>query len=158
MATTSEADEVMSQDGNHRSTGIAKVSPDSIQLGGHVTSVDLSWMSDEQRSAILGDYTRGMLDIERKARELHVNVAALKATLTTLAETTKEVAEAGNAATISHTQSTPIGRTEIIMGNTTQAQTGKLTKSQRGERDWTPYYVFGGLVTVVIVAALVLGR
>ena len=76
-------------------------------------------------------------------------------TLHTLSSTAKEVVEAGNSATISHTQTTSIGRTEVIMGNTDHAKSGKLTKSQTGERDWTPLYIIAGLITVVLIAAAV---
>ncbi|MFC4352279.1 hypothetical protein ACFOW6_12085 [Fodinicurvata halophila] len=130
--------------------------PTSVPLGPK-TNMDLSWLPEEERRTLLKEYTNGMLDISRKAQELHVDVGALQNTLHTLASTTKEVSEDGNAVTVSHTQTTSIGRTEVIMGNTNQAQSGKLSKSQTGERDWTPYYVIGGLIAVVLIAALVGG-
>ena len=128
--------------------------PTSVPLGPK-TTMDLSWLPEEERKHLLTEYTRGMLDIGRRAQELHVDAGALQATLHTMAGTTKEVAEEGNAVTISHTQTSAVGRTEIIMGNTDQAKTGKLTKSQTGERDWTPYYVIGGLIALVLIAAAV---
>jgi hypothetical protein len=82
----------------------------------------------------------------------------LKTTLETLANTTKEVSESGNSVTVSHTQTTKIGRTEIKMGNTDEARSGKLSKTQTGERDWTPYYVIAGIVAVVLIAFLFAGR
>lgn len=117
--------------------------------------MDLAWLPEEERKTILKDYAAGMLDLGRKAQELQVDVVTLQNTLRTFADTTKRVADDGNAVTVSHTQTTSIGRTEIIMGNTAQAESGKLSKSQTGERDWTPYYIFGGLVAVVLIAALV---
>ena len=128
--------------------------PTSVPLGPK-TTMDLSWLPEEERKSLLMEYTRGMLDIGRRAQELHVDADALRATLHTMAGTTKEVAEEGNSVTISHTQTSAVGRTEIIMGNTDQAKTGKLTKSQTGERDWTPYYVIGGLIAIVLIAAAV---
>ena len=125
--------------------------PTSISLS-PTTSLDLSYLSETERKALLTDYTKGMLDISRKASELNVDVGTLRNTLDTLAGTTKDVAEAGNSVTITHTQSTPIGRTEISMGNTDAARTGKLTKSQTGQRDWTPIYVIAGLVALVFIA------
>jgi hypothetical protein len=142
----------MSQNGENRDHSLFKSAPISVQLGPS-TSMDLSWMPEDQRRALLTDYAKGVLDIDQKVRELHVNVGALKGTLQTLADTTKDVAEAGNAVTL--TQTTAIGRTEVMMGNTSQAQAGKLTKTQTGERDWTPYYIFGGLIALVLVAALI---
>lgn len=121
------------------------------------TSMDISWLPESERKALLTDYTKGILDISRKAQELHVDSAALKKTLDDLSVTTKEVSESGNAVTISHTQTTSVGRTEVIMGNTQQAQSGKLSKSQTGEKDWTPYYIFGGILALIIIVALMNG-
>jgi len=118
------------------------------------TSMDISWLTESERKSLLADYTKGMLDISRKAHELHVDSAALRKTLDDLSATTKEVSESGNAVTVSHTQTTSVGRTEVIMGNTQQAQSGKLSKSQTGEKDWNPYYIFGGILALIIIAAL----
>ena len=71
-----------------------------------------------------------------------------------MSDTTREISDRGDAVTITHTQTTKVGRTEIMMGNTEQAQSGKLSKSQTGEKDWTPYYIFGGILALVIIAAL----
>ncbi|MGE4070691.1 MAG: hypothetical protein AB7E72_05900 [Lysobacterales bacterium] len=118
------------------------------------TSIDIAWMPEKDRQVLLGEYTKGLLDIAKKAQELHVDSAALRKTLDDLAGTTREVAETGNAVTISHTQTTSVGRTEVIMGNTQQAQSGRLSKSQTGEKDYTPWYVFGGILAFVIIVAL----
>ena len=124
----------------------------SVVTLGPLTNIDLSFLSDTQRDALMVDYARGTLDIAKRAHELHVDVAVLKTTLDTLANTTKEVSESGNAVTVSHTQTTKIGRTEIKMGNTDEARSGKLSKTQTGERDWTPYYVIAGIIAVVLIA------
>ncbi|GAA4815409.1 hypothetical protein GCM10023232_08920 [Sphingosinicella ginsenosidimutans] len=126
--------------------------PTSVPLSPS-TNLDLSWLPEAQRAALLADYTRGMLDLSQKAQELHVDVGALKSTLATLTETTKQVADAGNAVTVSHTQTSAIGRTEVIMGNTDNARSGKLSRSQTGERDWTPIYILVGIVALVLIAA-----
>lgn len=118
------------------------------------TSMDISWLAESERKALLVDYAKGILDVSRKAQELHVDAAALKKTLDDLSMTTKDVAQSGNAVTVSHTQTTSIGRTEVIMGNTQQAQSGKLSKSQTGEKDWTPFYIFGGIIALIIIVAL----
>ena len=127
--------------------------PKEISLG-PTASVDLSWLPESERKALLIEYTKGMMDITKKANELHVDAAALKKTLDDLSDTTREVSDSGNAVTITHTQTTTVGRTEVMMGNTEQAQSGKLTKSQTGEKDWTPYYIFGGILALIIIASL----
>ena len=140
-------------------TNVRKVegrTPTSIPLGPK-TTMDLSWLPEEERKALLTEYTGGMLDISRKAQELHLEVSVLDATLQTLAGTTRRVSEQGDSITLTHTQTSSVGRTEVMMGNTERAQTGKLTKSQTGEKDWTPFYVIGGLIAVVLIAASVAG-
>ena len=90
------------------------------------TTMDLSWLPVQKREALLVEYAKGMMDISKKAQELHVDVATLKNTLDQLASTTKEVSEDGGSVTVTHTQSTSIGRTEVIMGNTDEAKAENL--------------------------------
>jgi hypothetical protein len=125
---------------------------------GPATAIDLSFLPEAQRVALLHDHARKMLDLGAKAQELNVDVNVLKLTLDQLAATTREVSEAGNAVTIAHTQTTKVGRTEIKMGNTEEARSGKLSKSQTGERDWNPYYIFAAIAAVVLIAFLFAGR
>ncbi|WP_085884798.1 hypothetical protein [Oceanibacterium hippocampi] len=120
--------------------------------------MDLSWLPDDKREALLVEYTKGMLDISKKSQELHVDVGTLKTTLDQLASTTKEVSEGGNSVTVTHTQTTSIGRTEVIMGNTSEAQGGKLTSSQTGRRDMTPIYIICGMIAAVIIAAIIFSK
>jgi len=141
---------------NDQDKNITKTSsnvPTEIPLGPS-TSMDLSWLPENERKALLIDYTKGVMDISKKAQELHVDAAVLKKTLDDFSDTTREVSDSGNAVTITHSQTTKVGRTEVIMGNTEEAQSGKLSKSQTGEKDWTPYYIFGGILALIIIAAL----
>jgi hypothetical protein len=133
-------------------TSLEVVIPTSIALG-PAPSFDLSRLPEDEQTALLIDHYRGMLEISRKAIELHEGTAALRSTFRTLAEGTKMVADSGSAVTVSHTQTTSIGRTEIMTGNTEKAWSGRLSKSQTGERDWTPFYIIGGLIAVVLIAA-----
>ena len=132
------------------------VTPTSVNITPS-TSVDLSWLPEDQRKLLLAEHAKGMLDLGRKAQELHVDVGVLKATLATLSDATQDVTEAGSSVTIAHTQSTSVGRTEILMGNTDKAKQGKLSATQTGGTDWTPWYVFGGLLAIVLIAAAVFG-
>jgi hypothetical protein len=123
-----------------------------------MSAIDLSSLPETERDALLKDYARKVLDVGAKAQELHVDVSGLKATLDHLASATRDVSESGNAVTISHAQTTKVGRTEVKMGNTEEARSGKLSKSQTGERDWTPYYIFAGIAAVILIAFLFAGR
>lgn len=141
---------------NERKKSIKKFSgsvPAVINLGPS-TSIDLSWLPENERKPLLLDYAKGMIDISKKAQELHIDAAVLKKTLNDLADVTIEMSESGNAVTITHTQSTKVGRTEVMMGNTEQAQSGKLSKSQTGVKDWTPYYIFAGILALIIIVVM----
>ena len=130
--------------------------PTTITVGGTPT-IDLSFLPEDQREVLMQEYARGVINIAQRAHELQVDVNVLKGTLENLAATTKDVSESGNAITVSHTQTTKVGRTEIKMGNTEDAKSGKLSRSQTGERDWTPFYIFAGIAAVVLIAAM-MGR
>lgn len=129
----------------------------SVVTLGPIPTIDLSFLPEAQRDQLMTEYAKGVLDVARKAHELHVDVGVLKNTLDSLSQTTKEVSESGNAVTISHTQSTKIGRTEIKMGNTDEAKSGKMSRSQTGERDWTPYYIFAGIAALILIAMVFMG-
>jgi hypothetical protein len=131
--------------------------PSTITLG-PLPTLNLDFLPEAEKSALMTDYAKGVIDVAKKAHELHVDVAVLKSTLDQLAQTTKDVSESGNAVTVTHTQSTKIGRTEIKMGNTEEAKSGRLTSSQTGDRNWTPYYIFAGIVAVVLIAFLFAGH
>lgn len=126
--------------------------PTSVVLATGQT-VDLSFIPEPQRNALMAEYMRGTLDVARKANELHVDVVTLRNTLGTLAETTRQVSQDGNSVTVTHTQTTAVGRTEIIMGNTETAGRAKLTRTQTGgETNWTPYYIFAAIAAIVLIA------
>lgn len=127
--------------------------PTEIKLGPS-TSMDLSWLPENERKELLVSHAKGMLDITKKAQELHVDTTILRNVMSELSETTKNVADAGNSVTISHTQTTSVGRTEILMGNTEKAASGKLSKSQTGEMNWTPYYIFAVIAAIILIAAV----
>ncbi|MDC0949069.1 hypothetical protein OAS86_06990 [Gammaproteobacteria bacterium] len=126
--------------------------PLKVDLG-PTTSMDLSWLPEDERIALLKDYAKGMMDLGVKAQELNVDAAALKKTMDNMSDTVKDVSASGDAVTVTHTQKSKVGRTEVMMGNTEHAQTGKLSKSQSGEKDWTPYYIFGGLLALILIFA-----
>jgi hypothetical protein len=117
----------------------------------------LTGLTEEQSQALQMKYAEGILDINKKAHEMKVDVAALEHALGTMSEQTKKVSEAGDSVTITHSQSNPLGRTEVIMGNTDNAARGRLSRSQVGDKDNTLMYVIIGAVVIIIVA-LILAR
>lgn len=122
------------------------------------TSADVfALLSDEQQAALLMEYARGHLDISKKASEMHVDVGAFRNMLEVMSAKTREVSSQENASvTMSLTQDSSVGRTEVIMGNTAQAASGKLTRTMAGERNMTPFYVIGGTIVLLILVSMFL--
>jgi hypothetical protein len=139
----------MSDQNGNTSSGAA---PTSIALpAGRV--IDLSFINEPQRNALIAEHMRGTLNIALKAQQLNVDVETLRSTLDTLAKTTQQVSQDGNSVTVTHTQTTTVGRTEIIMGNTDTAGKGRFTRTQVGEeKNWTPYYILAAIAAVVLIA------
>jgi len=124
---------------------------------GSPSSFDLSFLPEKKQQEIIAEYAKGQMDIQKKAQELHMDANILKKNLDDFTDTAKSATENESSVTISHTQTNSLGRTEVIIGNTEQAGKGKLSKSQTGEKDFTPYYIFGGILALVLIFALMRG-
>jgi hypothetical protein len=145
-------------DRRDNATPAPSAAPTSIALATG-QAIDLSFIPEAQRNALMTEYMRGTIDIARKANELHVDVVTLRNTLGALAETTRQVSQDGNSVTVTHTQTTAVGRTEIIMGNTETAGQGKLSPTQTGrEANWTPYYIFAAIAAVVLIVIAIVAH
>ena len=57
---------------------------------------------------------------------------------------------------MTHVHTSTFGRTEVIMGNTETAAKGKLSKSQTGEFNWTPVYLIGGVIAIIVLISIVI--
>jgi hypothetical protein len=112
-------------------------------------------LTQEQQSSLLMEYMRGNLDIGKKAAQMHVDIDAFRNMLDVMAAKTRELSDQENTSvTMSHTQDTSVGKTEVIMGNTAQAASGRLTRTMAGERDMRLFYVVGGAIVVLILVSL----
>lgn len=117
--------------------------------------IDLGALSQEQQSQLVAEYTRGTLDIHKKAAQMHVDVDAFKNMLDVMSTKTRELSQQeGTSVTMQHTQETSVGRTEVIMGNTQQAASGRLTRTMAGERNLTWLYFVGGAIVLLILVSL----
>lgn len=117
--------------------------------------IDLTGLDDSQISELKQEYASGMIDIQKKAAELRVDVSALDASLSSFNEQTSRASQAGASATITHTQTTSIGRTEVVIGNTEKAATGKISRSASGGADRTLLIVGIIAVAAVVVAIII---
>ncbi len=120
-------------------------------------SIDATGLTESQVAELRLEYASGVLDLEKKAAELQIEVDALNAHLTMFNDKATEANDAGIHSTFSHTQTTSTGRTEIVMGNTGRAQSGRISRSAAGEQNQTLIYVIIGAVAAIIIAAIVAG-
>lgn len=118
--------------------------------------LDLDGLSDSQISELRLQHAKGMLSLQQKAQEMKIDVAALDASLNSFNVQTEKASQTGASATIQHSQTTSIGRTEVIIGNTDRAAAGKLSRSATGEKDKT-LMIIGIIAVVVVLIAIFAG-
>jgi hypothetical protein len=120
-------------------------------------TIDLGKLTQQQQDQLVVDYIRGTLDVNKKAAEMQVDVTGFKNMLDVMSYKTKELAEQeGTSVTMQHTQESSVGRTEVIMGNTAQAASGKLTRTMAGERNLSWLYFVGGAIIVLVLVSMFL--
>ena len=124
----------------------------SIDFANHQL-LDLSGLTESQVNELKHQYSSGLIDIQHKAAELKVDVAALDATLTSLNNQTEVASSSGASATITHTQTTSIGRTEVVIGNTEKAAKGKISRTGSGDEDKT-LWIIGIIAIAAVLVAL----
>lgn len=125
-----------------------------LDLKNHDT-LDLTNLSSEQQAGIQNMYLEKMVDLHAKAADMKIDVQALDATLTSFNAQVERATQAETAATLQHSQTTSIGRTEIIIGNTGKAASGKLSNTAAGGKDNT-LLIVGIIAAAIIIAALIL--
>jgi hypothetical protein len=119
--------------------------------------IDLGALTQDQQQALVAEYVRGTLDIQKKAAQMNVDVTSFRNMLDVMSQKTKEIAaQEGASVTMQHTQESSVGRTEVIMGNTAQAASGRLTRTMGNERNWMPLYIGLGVVAILVLVAMFL--
>ena len=119
--------------------------------------LDLSELTESQIQELKVQYASGMIDIHKKAAELKVDVGALDAALGSFTDQTAKATAVGAHTTITHTQTSSVGRTEVVVGNTDKAASGKISRSAAGGKDIT-LWVVGILAITAIIVAVVLAN
>jgi hypothetical protein len=114
--------------------------------------LDVSDLSEENQQAIVMKAQEAKLELKKKAGEALLDIQGTKANLDTFNQTVRDGTEADTHVTLTHTQTTSTGRTEVVMGNTDKAASGKISRSGAGLGDNTMTYVIVGAVVLVIVA------
>lgn len=118
-----------------------------LAVGG---GIEINGLQPNQVSALQKQHAKGLIEVQRKASELKVDIQALDQTLESLTSQARSANDAGVNITATHTQSTTLGQTEIIVGNTQRAATGKVAPFWAGFDD---NHVRTGLIVAAAVVA-----
>ena len=129
-------------------------SPDVINLGLN-SLIDLTGMPPEQIAELKRQYASGMIDLKKKAEELKIDNASLQMLLDSFNTEAAKATQANVSMTATHTQTTPMGRTEVVIGNTDRAAAGKISPSAAGIPDRLLWIVGIAAIAVVIVALII---
>ena len=126
--------------------------PQSVPVPSGLEGLDISSLSEEQRQELVMLAAKDRLGLLKRYRELEVDAAALHANLGTYTTSASDGDEQGIAVTITNTRDDQLGRTEIMVGNTDVARSGKLSRSQKGAPDTTYMWMAFAVVVLIIVA------
>ena len=94
-----------------------------LAVGG---GIEVNGLQSNQISVLQKQHAKGLIEVQRKASELKVDIQALDQTLESLTTQARTANDAGVNITATHTQNTSLGQTEIIVGNTQRAASGKV--------------------------------
>ena len=127
---------------------------DVINLGSN-SVIDLTGMPPEQVAELKRQYASGMIDLKKKAEELKMDNASLSMLLDSFNTEAAKATHANVSMTATHAQTTAIGRTEVVIGNTDRAASGKLSASAAGVPDRLLWIVGIAAIAAVIVALII---
>lgn len=119
--------------------------------------LELTGLDATQIAELKNQHAAGVIELKKKADELKIDVAALDAALSSFSDQTAKATQAGAHATITHTQDSSLGRTEVVIGNTEKAASGKISRSGTGEQDRTLWIVGIVVVAAIVIALIVSG-
>ena len=117
--------------------------------------IDLSGLSIDSRHEIIRRTHENTLALDRKAGEATIDLQATKKNLDNFNEAVKAATSSGAHITLTHTQETSVGRTEVVTGNTDEAAKGKISRAGRGLPD-NQMGMFIVIAIAVVALALIL--
>lgn len=117
--------------------------------------LDLTNLSKDAQALITQKAFDAKIDIHKKAQEAQIDIQGTKLNLDNLNATVRESSRDGTSITVTHTQTTSVGRTEVIMGNTQKAAAGKISRSAAGLEDNTMKIIIA-IAVVALILVLVL--
>ncbi len=120
-----------------------------------MTEIDLTSLDDDQQKHIMQKYNDAQVDLAVKTQQAKIDINATKATLDDMTGSVKDANDDGTSITITHSQTTSVGRTEVVMGNTERAAQGKISRSGSGLDDNTvKILVIVGVVAIIVALIL----
>lgn len=125
-----------------------------LAVGG---GIEVNGLQANQVSVLQEQHAQGLIEVQRKASELKVDIQALDQTLESLTSQARTANDAGVNITATHTQNTTLGQTEIIVGNTQRAAAGKVAPLWSGldnNQLRTGLIVAGAVVVGALLTAL----
>jgi hypothetical protein len=132
-------------------------SPNVMNLGSANSLIDLTGIPPETVAELKRQYASGMIDLTKKAQDLKIDNASLAMLLDSFNTEAAKATQANVSMTATHSQTTSIGRTEVVMGNTDRAASGKLSASAAGVQDRL-LWIVGIVAVAAIIVALILSR
>ena len=135
---------------------IYQKSDNKLKITSNIESqeLDLSYLTEAEIAELKKQYIKNSLEIQKKAADLKIEIGALDSTLKSFTEQTKNASESGTSATITHSQTSALGRTEVIIGNTDRAANGKISRSGRGIDD--KVIIITGIMAVTVIFAVLI--
>ena len=127
---------------------------DVINLGSN-SLIDLTGIPPDQVAELKRQFASGMIDLKKKAEELKIDNASLAMLLDSFNTEAAKATQANVSMTATHAQTTAIGRTEVVIGNTDRAAAGKLSPSAAGVPDRLLWIVGIAAVAAIIVALII---
>lgn len=120
------------------------------------STLDLTGLTKEQKGEIALKANEAKIELATKAQQASVDIQALDANLTNFNSAAREASKDGTSITITHTETTSTGRTEVVMGNTERAASGKISRSGQGLQDNSGKLIFviGAVLAIVGLAAV----
>jgi len=116
--------------------------------------LDLTNLDPRQAAALEAKAHEKAIERDDRRQQLKDDLGATAAQLSIFTKAVEDATAQNAAVTITNTKDDSQGRTEIILGNSAAAQSGKLSRSQQGFTDnaklWTVLAVIAGIVIVVV--------
>lgn len=136
--------------------GNVLVAENSVNMG-EKNILDLSSLAPDQKKQIAQKAQEAKIALKVKAEEAAIDVQVLDTTLTNLNTAARDATRDGTSITVTHTETSSTGRTEVVVGNTEKAAAGKISRSAKGFDDNSTKLAFviaAGAVLVALIIAL----